>query len=129
MLFSRICASMHTKHAKWRGPDPEHTLNRLFREQAERERLPYLSTETVTIAAVSMPLAELQALAQPRMSRRTPKRDEPVVIVRFDGVDYLIDGSKRVHHAARIGRDPVPAYVLTVRPGLPMLRGGRFALP
>ena len=120
-LYEEVCELLHRGHRK-NLDTPERTLSRLFRKHMEWRGVPIppgmvLSIANTTVALETWSKAAIRGL--PRRERkpgRNPKRsDVPVVILRFRGRDWLIDGGTRAHvweEAGDVGDHP--AYVVTV---------------
>ena len=126
------------KHAK--GDDAaDHVLNRVF-EKAVRLTLgdptvevPGLNRKNTSVAIEDRSIADMALLAtrEPRDLSNSPypvgsvKRFKrrvrkgahiPVVVVNYEGRDYLIDGNRRVNYwTVKGGAETMQVYVVTVR--------------
>lgn len=118
--FDEVCSLLQAGHAQpGKNHTPEQTLNRLFRKHMSGQGitgdLPWLSSGNVGVTLETWPKPALRRLAPRERSRRPRCTEPPVVIIRFRGRDWLIDGGSRAHGWHEAGdTGEHPAYVLTV---------------
>ena len=100
----------HHKSKNRREKDPDRYSNEIVLDAPE------LNWNNTEITMEPMTTDYLYGLAGPG-SRDTPHRDDtPVVIVRFRGNDYLIDGGSRCRKwHNEDNQDMHNAYIITVR--------------
>ena len=118
--FEEVCDLLQLGHRQ-SGHTPEQTLNRLFRKHLAGHKPdiasnpPWLSSANTLVTTEIWSKSSLRQLA-PRAESREPRHQEfPVVIVRYQGRDCLIDGGSRIHawfQAGDIGRHS--AYIISV---------------
>jgi hypothetical protein len=94
------------------------TLNRLWRKSPwvqQETVLPTLESGRVSTSEEFWPLDRLVALLHDKQrTSKTPRSVEPlVIVVRWAGQDYLIDGRTRINHWQRVGT-PGPIRVLVI---------------
>lgn len=133
--YTTVCELLRLGHSK-DGEGAEVTLNRVFQKSVrlteKRERpLPVLSRANVEVHLDDRKVGRLHKLshrrprdlshspyppgATKRHKRRVRKsKDIPVIVVRFEGREYLLDGNRRVHYWTDMGRDVMQAYVCCV---------------
>jgi hypothetical protein len=98
LAFHAVCGllSNHTKGAD----SPEQTLNRLFQKHLVRKpslatNSPRLSRHNVSVTREERKKLSFVGLARYLESGQAHDSADPIVIVRYRGVDCLIDGSHR----------------------------------
>lgn len=112
LVYKTVCRTLGLGHGH--GFDgPSDTLNRLFRKTCG-DGVPKLTEDNVAISLERLHATDVLSLAQPTEGKQPRVADVPVVIVRYLGTDYLIDGSKRIWSWSMRGRKKIRAYVLTV---------------
>lgn len=75
---------------------PQHALNRLFHEQ--RSDGPHLTPSTATVQKQFWSIHQLdRTIRKDSVTTGPAMLDVPIVVVRWDGKDYLIDGRRRVN--------------------------------
>jgi hypothetical protein len=117
--FETVCALLKN-HVK--GSDTlEQTLNRLFKKHLARKpsiasNPPTLSTTNVQVTQKHGKKLSFVGLARHLETGGAHDSDNPIIIIRYRGVDCLIDGSHRCRHWYKIeDTGDHTAYVLEVR--------------
>jgi len=119
--FETVCAMLQAGHRKDNNHSPSDTLNRLFYKNLSgkpdiADNPPVLSPENISISLEKWPKPKLRELAPRKKSRAPARLDLPVVIIKYRGVDCLIDGGSRCHHwHLNDETDEHDAWVLTVK--------------
>lgn len=105
------------RHHNISGASCQDTLNRLFRKiphLSERNDLPILSEQTVRVSKESWNIGNLRKLiTEKHITDNIPSKTEPpVVVIRWQNDDYLIDGRRRINQWMRIGKDGTHVVLL-----------------
>ena len=117
-LFDAVCELVHNGHRKRPHHTPLDTLNRLFEKHLKGKgdiatNAPRLTGMNTRVTEVTRPKQEFVALSHPEGDGRDSPY--PIVIVRFRGVDCLLDGNHRCRAWRASGDTSMhTAYVLTV---------------
>ena len=110
----------------WSGHSTVNTLNRLIAEDFEKRCIqtpPTFTKEAVEAMLVWWPTYEVSSLA-PGHERETSKAldnkpaliDLPVVVLRLDALDCVIDGSTRINRRLKDSvPEPHPVYLISRR--------------
>ena len=90
------------RHHWWHSPDetPQFTLNRLFRKRLG-DHVPVLDDKSATLTEESWSVDQLAKLNADIQSDPGPVKgnpDSPIVVVRYKGIDYRLDGRRRIWH-------------------------------
>ena len=119
-LFDEVCRALIVGHGKDEGP--VDTLNRVFRKNYALATgsldFPRLTRADMTVSIESWPTWMLMDLiVRPtshapgsikgigKKARHYP--DTPVVVARFRGRNYLMDGNRRVQYLNELGRPEI----------------------
>lgn len=120
-LFQTVCELLYDGHGK--GSEiPEGTLNELFLQRLSggneynAVNPPWLSKDNTTVTIESWKTESLLRLVRKKEDQRPRYTNFPVVVVRYRGQDYLVDGVKRVSmwHTTGKDTDEHSAYIVTV---------------
>ena len=119
MLFDAVCDLLQKEHRKKPHHTPLDTINRLFQKHLKGEpkiadNPPWLTSQNTLVTQETRSKEELAKLANPVEGARDCER--PIVIVRYRGVDCLLDG----YHRSRAGLASTDmsehtAYILIVQ--------------
>ena len=94
-------------------------LNRLFREslnrsrRSRRGRRPPLDLDKLEVLPETWDIERLGALDRPHEGAAPKCEDLPIIVVRWENVDYLVDGTNRINKWVADGRTE-PAAVLAI---------------
>lgn len=108
------------RHHWWHSPNdtPQFTLNRLFRKRLG-DRVPLLDENSATLSEEMWPMEKLAKLNVDIVSDPGPvggDPDSPIVVVRYEGVDYRLDGRRRIWRWCSDGdTSDHPVLLLTVK--------------
>ena len=118
-LFDEVCDLLQAGHRKKPHHTPLDTINRLFDKHLKEkpdlaENAPRLTSANTVVIRETKPKVDFAKLAHPIGEKRDA--DFPLVIVRYRGVDCLLDGNHRCR-AWKADSDTTPhtAYVLIVQ--------------
>jgi hypothetical protein len=117
-LFDRVCELLQKGHQKRPHHTPLDTLNRLFEKHLKGKpdiaaNAPRLTSMNTRATEETRSKQEFVDLAHPEGEGRDSSF--PIVIVRFRGVDCLLDGNHRCRAWKASGDKSLhTAYVLTV---------------
>lgn len=103
-LWDEVCGAL-----KWHyrpGHGCVDTINRLRAKHPVAKKLGKefrVQRESLVVCAESRSIEQLWALIHPKLVTRTPPHatDAPVVVLRSDDVEYLIDGRRRINYWSR----------------------------
>lgn len=110
-------------HREHSDESATHVLNRLFREHVSGA--PAILRDDCTISLVPFFWRDLQGMYRRTGENNEPRRtDVPLIIVRLDGNDYVVDGhrraNKRIREGLRFENDPEqeerPLSALVIEP-------------
>lgn len=99
-LWERLWDCM--RYHWWHSPSeaPEFTLNRLFRKRLG-EGVPLIDKRSATLSEERWSMDKLAGLNADISSDPGPVKgnpDSPIVVVRYRGTDYRLDGRRRIWH-------------------------------
>ena len=100
-------------HQKTWDATPLDALNRIFHESSPE---PAISEHSCDISKVSLTAAELKSLRVAHSRIKPYRSTDPIVVVRWRGVTYVVDGNRRVNTArSSPGNEGLDAIVIHPR--------------
>jgi hypothetical protein len=98
MLFDAVCDLLQKGHRKKPHHTPLHTINRLFQKHLKgkpkiADNPPWLTSQNTLVTLETRSKQELAKLANPVGAGQDC--EHPIVIVRYRGLDFLLDGNHR----------------------------------
>lgn len=108
-------------HSERKGETQEQTLNRLFCEQlkcfwpSSTLRAPHIWEHNLAPCRDTWGIDRLRSLRLKHDRTKPDKLGDPIVIVNYQDLFCLVDGTKRVNLALREGKE-LGAILLKVRP-------------
>ena len=119
MLFDAVCDLLQKGHRKKPHHTPLDTINRLFRKHLKgkpeiADNPPWLTSQNTFVTQETRSKQEFAKLANPVGGARDC--EHPIVIVRYRGMDCLLDGNHRSRAwLASTDMSEHTAYVLIVQ--------------